>query len=181
MQRTPSINTILFYSTILAGLHALATYHNLYFYIWWFDIPMHILGGVLVGVAVLYAYHFVFVKASLDKNKRTTWLILLASVFFVGVGWEYFEFAKGITFNMIGSYRTDVLKDIIMDMLGGTFSGVYFVNNSKMKSVLRSFVAGIPLLENYTSQPTLVKVNNDEEGVGNEVKNGAQISNHLAQ
>lgn len=88
---------------------------------------MHILGGVLVVAVVLAFYEGLCSKAIFQNQKSTAWWVMFAGVLFVGVAWEYFEYMKGITFNTIGSYRIDVLKDISMDMLGGIFSGVCFL------------------------------------------------------
>jgi hypothetical protein len=127
MYRTP-ITTILFLSLVLAISHGLATYFNLYFFVWWFDTPMHILGGVLVGVVMLTFYNELCTRRIFQKKNLIAWAILVAGVLFVGVAWEYFEYAKGITFNTIGSYRLDILKDIGMDMLGGLIAGIFILH-----------------------------------------------------
>ncbi len=126
-----SLKTILYLSLALAFFHGLATYYNLYFFIWWFDIPMHLLGGVLVGTVALFFYRFFCLKGMIKEDEHTAWTLLIASILFVGGAWELFEYAKGITFNTIGSYRLDVLKDLAVDILGVVFSGVYYLSNKK--------------------------------------------------
>ena len=122
-----SIFTVLFLSVVLAILHGLATYFSWYFFIWWSDIPMHILGGFLVGVATLFVYRQLCLKGFAQESRVTAWWFLCAGLLFVGVAWEYFEYSKELTFNTIGSYHLDVLKDMAMDLFGGLLAGIYFL------------------------------------------------------
>ncbi|MEM3394282.1 MAG: hypothetical protein QXY79_04475, partial [Candidatus Methanomethylicia archaeon] len=39
---------------IILGLHIPAVLYDYYYNIWWFDIPMHILGGLWVGFLFFY-------------------------------------------------------------------------------------------------------------------------------
>ncbi len=90
---------------------------------------MHILGGFLVGVTALFLYRQLCLKGFTQESRVTAWYFLCAWLLFIGVAWEYFEYSKELTFNTIGSYHLDVLKDVAMDLLGGFLAGVYFLRN----------------------------------------------------
>lgn len=122
-----SLKIIFYLSLMLAILHGLAMHYDLYFFIWWLDIPMHVLGGALVVAVACYTYQRLCEVGVVSEQKVVKGWIFFASVLFVGVAWEYFEYSKDLTFNTIGSYRLDVLKDIVMDLLGAFVAGIFLL------------------------------------------------------
>jgi hypothetical protein len=122
-----SLKIIFYLSLVLAILHGLAMYFDLYFFIWWLDIPMHVLGGALVAYVACFLYQRLCTSGVVIEQRTAMYGVIFASVLFVGVAWEYFEYSKDLTFNTIGSYRMDVIKDIVMDLLGGFVAGIFLL------------------------------------------------------
>lgn len=88
---------------------------SLYYTVEVYDVFMHFLGGVgiaLFVVALLRSYR----DGALFSAKN-----LLVSVIIVGIVWEIFEIAFGLTGHPVGSrlYTIDTIQDLIMDTLGG--------------------------------------------------------------
>ena len=82
--------------------------------IWWFDIPLHILGGVWAGLWVATAGEFFSIRLSI-------WHIVL-SVLLIGIGWEVFEYVFDMKGSAFMSYPVDTAKDLIADCIGGVIA-----------------------------------------------------------
>ena len=98
----------------LAILHNAALTFFLYWRYSWFDIPMHVLGGICVafGVAVI--------PFSLSRL-RSFPVTLMSSVLmagFIGIAWELFEVFAGISI-MDEDFVLDTTIDLCMDLVGG--------------------------------------------------------------
>ena len=90
-----------------------------YFSIWYFDMPMHLLGGFWVGLASIYIF-------SLKEFNFKFILKVLICVLLIGFFWEIFEILvdKSITqdsFNIL-----DTTSDMFFDLAGGGLSIIYF-------------------------------------------------------
>jgi hypothetical protein len=88
--------------------------------IWFFDMPIHFLGGAWVNMFFIYAF---------SRTGRKSDLILAGVIFTLawGVGWEIFEYA---VFNKIGSTPfsiLDTLSDICFDMAGCLAAFIYYM------------------------------------------------------
>jgi len=128
------IRLALIVAIFVAFLHGAATIFFLYSFYWWFDIPLHFLGGFCAGLISLYFYSFFHSQKS--RPKTSFWL-LVAAIFgtiAVGLVWELFEYSVGITFNTVGDYFLDTVKDLIMDILGGYAAYLYFIARKIHKS-----------------------------------------------
>ena len=92
--------------------------NGLYFQYSFYDIFMHILGGVGIGLFIT-----AFVKSNFSHftNALHVRRNIVIGVFLVGIVWELFE----IYFNIAGAplwtkaYYIDTVKDLIDDMIGG--------------------------------------------------------------
>ena len=87
--------------------------------IWYFDMIMHFLGGVWVGLFFIYTL-------SVDEaSLKSLWQVVLLTLL-IGVSWEIYEFVVN---NMIGRVPFDILdtlSDIFWDVAGGFVSLFYF-------------------------------------------------------
>ncbi len=125
---------IFFLILLIAGLNQLAIDLLLYWKIWWFDIMMHFLGGLWIGLASLWIYlfsgYFDSFKSFKNKDWETILIISILSVFVVGVGWEIFEFIFEIDFS--NNYIWDTTSDLIMDFVGSfvAASVIMFISNN---------------------------------------------------
>ncbi len=74
------------------------------------DIPMHIMGGVVVATLFLCAGSYIGKYFSL---KNTIYF-----VFIIGIFWEIFEIVGGVMNIYENGYIFDTTKDLLMDLLG---------------------------------------------------------------
>jgi hypothetical protein len=106
----------LFFSAIttLAIVHTLAIRFFLYWKYTWFDIPMHILGGICIalGISILP-----FFKIQLSPRYTTIILYIIVALV-VGILWEIFEFTFGISV-YDETFVADTISDLFMDVVGG--------------------------------------------------------------
>lgn len=121
---------------IIAALNFLADYFHLYFILWWFDMPMHFLGGFWVGGMALWFYFFnTRVNNKLTAFNRAKKLIFyLAAVMAVSLIWELFEFSLDTFVVSRTNDIIDTLSDLFMDALGATSMFVYF-SYSKFRNI----------------------------------------------
>lgn len=108
------LTTILFliaFST-LAVIHLVALKLSLYWYFFWFDIPMHVFGGAIIALGF-----FTLRDLKLFPNKHLTFVKVLLLVFCVALMWEAFEFFAGVP--IIDDFVVDTLTDMSMGLLGG--------------------------------------------------------------
>jgi hypothetical protein len=107
---------ILFFAALIAGLNLLALKYFLFWRLWWFDIPMHILGGFIIGSIALWLVAYEVPISIRLKINRLLVAILVTLV--IGIAWEIFEYQVGITKGEPG-YWFDTVHDVIDDVIGG--------------------------------------------------------------
>ncbi len=111
--------TTLVLAVFILILNNIATHKSWYFFIWWFDMPMHALGGLFVS----------FLATSLFVSKRFSSKIyregqfffsVIVSVFVIGILWEVFELSieKLVQFAELVSFK-DSVSDMFFDLAGG--------------------------------------------------------------
>jgi len=123
----------LFVAFVIIIVNYYANYYQIYWLLPWFDIPMHIAGGFMVGL---------FTQTAIDHATSTDYFIRLAeymglhtskvfytllAVLIVGVAWEFAECYLGLTDGLGPISRIDTIKDVIDDIIGGTLS-IWFWN-----------------------------------------------------
>lgn len=91
---------------------------------WWFDTSLHFIGGFFI--AMLFGAYFVNTKFS---SKKDRWLAIVGAATFIGVIWEFVEYAASqmlveplynhfdIRAYFIGDLD-DTMKDLLMDVVG---------------------------------------------------------------
>lgn len=102
-------------------IHIIATFAGWYESFWWFDIPMHLIGGA--GVA-LSSYHLLQ-----DYDKRNQFdsqsvalkiLIITGFVAIAAVCWEFMEFTLDTYVNTnLQPGIADTMKDLANGLTGG--------------------------------------------------------------
>jgi hypothetical protein len=92
-----------------------ANFYQIYWLLPWFDVPVHIAGGFMVGL---------FAQTGLDYLNIRKNRILFISLFviLVGVGWELVEWYLGNTDGLGPLSKINTIKDIIDDIIGGVLS-----------------------------------------------------------
>ena len=92
----------------LAVLHIFALENDLYWKFQWFDLMTHFLGGIWA------ALFFYWVDSAFGRASNL--LLVVGSALLLGMAWEVFELAAGIS--NAPNYVSDTLIDLLMDILG---------------------------------------------------------------
>lgn len=118
--------------TIIFLCNLVGAYFGFYNF-WWFDTSLHFLGGFFVAMLMSY-----YLAEHLGKSKLKNVLILAGMTAFIGVVWEFAEYAAAQTlveplYNNFG-FRAyfigdldDTIKDLFMDILGGLTFAIFYV------------------------------------------------------
>jgi len=114
MPKPKIITDIAVVGLLVAALHVRAIASAWYWSYWWMDIVMHFLGGLFVGLVVVWA--LCQVRENGFEIKNTT-LVVLLGVLIVSVGWEVFEYMTGVFLSE--ELFPDTLYDLVFDVLGG--------------------------------------------------------------
>lgn len=128
MHKTSLFKQILVLFFVIFVLNIIADIFYLHWTIWWYDVFLHFLAGICVGL--------VFVMLNIYNNKSSyshkNLVLGILSVLFVGVVWEIFELKIGQTFLADGvHYYRDTFSDIMADLSGGFVSMVYVSKSKK--------------------------------------------------
>jgi hypothetical protein len=133
-------NFLIFLIIFIAITNGLANMFSWYWRIPWFDMPMHFLGGLWVGLVALWLYFYSGILSFTQKVSPfkiyKIFAVSLIAVIIVGGIWELFEFGVNtvIVFSTQNS-PLDTVSDIIFDILGGaTAAGSYFAIYLKNKN-----------------------------------------------
>ncbi|HNW71511.1 MAG TPA: hypothetical protein PKZ36_02590 [Candidatus Paceibacterota bacterium] len=126
INRKKLLNRIILFILFIFVLNFLAMKFYWYSSIWWFDMPMHLLGGFWIGITLIW---FLSLKNLSLKNV----IIVILGVLLVGIGWEIFEISvdkivTGNVFNVL-----DTMSDICFDLSGGFLSMFYFLKRIMVK------------------------------------------------
>ncbi|MEK7140847.1 MAG: hypothetical protein AAB815_03620 [Patescibacteria group bacterium] len=99
-------------------INSLAMKFYWYFTIWYFDMPMHFLGGFWLGLLLIWFFR-------IDKVSPRLIFKISLGVLLIGVSWEVFEFWANNFIGQIPFSIPDTLSDIFFDLAGG-LSAVFF-------------------------------------------------------
>jgi len=109
---------------VIAILHTLAFYFYWYYTVWWFDLVMHTLGGLLVGGTFAHFYVNMWNK---QISVLGAFVVSITVVFAVGVGWEVFEFLLDKFLIRMQNDVFDTVTDLGLDIVGG-FLGALLIS-----------------------------------------------------
>lgn len=113
-RRFPFI-TIFGLFVFIAVLYAIGLYFKLLWQIWWYDILLHTLAGVLISLVFLgliRMYGFTF------RKMHHMFIPAIAAALVIGLLWEVFELVIGATFVSKAGYKTDTSIDLVCDIVG---------------------------------------------------------------
>ena len=103
---------------------------DLYYIVWWFDMPMHFFGGFFLSLLCFYIfskYYATFVSFSFAKQAYA----VIFSTLLLGIAWEIFETALDIFITSNKQILLDTTSDIFFD-LAGALAGLLYL---KRKSI----------------------------------------------
>ena len=128
------LKTLFILIWVLTFVHMIAEYYYLYWRLPWFDIVTHFLGGIWVGLAVVWAYYLSgYVRTPTLPDRKALWLVLALGLF-VGILWEGYELAVWVVSEagIPSRYLPDTLLDICVDVVGVLVG--YSVSQKVLKS-----------------------------------------------
>jgi hypothetical protein len=111
---------------IINFLHLWAIGNYFYWVYWWFDILMHFLGGLWVGITFLWTYTIFFRDDLLNRKK--IFLMSFIMILLTIISWEIFElFIQNDLSDP--NFLSDTSSDMLLGMIGGSVAYRYFVFN----------------------------------------------------
>ena len=119
MNKQDLLKTSLWLVIAIFFLNSMAMKFHWYFTIWWFDMPMHFLGGIFIGLLAL------------AFSPRRPVLTAFLSVLMIGVLWELFEFSLDTFITYNPHNFLDTFSDLVFDLVGGLTASLYFLYNYK--------------------------------------------------
>jgi hypothetical protein len=128
--KKPLIVEIFLSALLVAFLHKVALSLFLYWTTSWFDILMHFLGGLVIGLIAAFVF-FIYPSGRLGSgfvsipkdHKGSAFLIVIGSVLVVALTWELWELFVGFT--DVLDDQADTILDVIMGLIGGTTAFLY--------------------------------------------------------
>lgn len=112
-------------------VNSFALQFSWYWVFWWFDMPMHFLGGLFLGGLSLYIYSHYVLKNNQKKWSLYRWFrMVLLFVLSFGVLWEFYEFFIDYFLKHTDNNILDTLSDVFFDTAGGMSAFLYFLIRS---------------------------------------------------
>nr|WP_312577610.1 hypothetical protein [Sedimentibacter sp.] len=105
----------------------------------WWDLLMHILSGIILGIIANVILIKNTGKFKIKKSFRFLFIVGIACI--GGVVWEIFEFRVDLLFKLDtqlanGSGISDTMWDLIMDFTGGVGAAIYFIVSKKENKII---------------------------------------------
>ena len=118
---------------IVLIFHVVFSSLGFYYIYWWFDIPMHFLGGFSIGITSSFLLSLFQKKQYLGKINFLLGIIFVVSmVSLTAVGWEFFEFLMSNLYHLnLQPSLNDTLADLFFGIFGGIIAGLIFSNKIK--------------------------------------------------
>lgn len=113
---------------LLFVIQAIATYWHLFFFIWWLDIPMHILGGIWVALFALASYYASSRIKEKDRSAIFVLAVAIACTLTIGLFWEFYEFGVDHAVGDSGVGLLDTLQDLANDLVGAILAALLFMH-----------------------------------------------------
>lgn len=111
----------------VAALHILGTALFLYWAFWWYDILVHFLASMWLGLLASWT--------SLIWGVQPRMWFVLGCVLVVSLGWELFEFGIGATqwSTFFRATSLDTALDVVVNVIGG-LGGRYLARGAQSTS-----------------------------------------------
>lgn len=128
---------------LIFAANTLAMRLSWYFYYWWFDMPMHFLGGAWVAYTALVLFSSSKTAGTGSAHSLSERLLLaLVATLAIGLLWEVFEFGVGEAVRLSNNPIIDSVSDIFFDASGGIAGAAYFIFRHKGREDARPRGAG---------------------------------------
>jgi hypothetical protein len=123
---------LLFFALLTAVLHYISLVNHLYFTVYWFDIPMHFLGGLTMGFLALFIFFtsgYVPPLSRIKDNRCAVFVVVVSFTLVIGLGWELWEIFVG--FSDVMKDQGDTMLDLVMDFFGAL--AAFYYSKTKIK------------------------------------------------
>ena len=115
---------------IIGFLHLLALEREYYWLLSWYDIMMHLLGGFWTVATIFWLRNEGLLPFTLNFSRA-----LLATIA-IGLAWEVYELAFGLTFTAKAGYLEDTMLDLMFDLSGAL--GAWWVIRNRNNELFRA-------------------------------------------
>ena len=134
MKKNTILGHIALLSMVFATAHIVALKLSLYWTTGWFDLAMHLFGGFLGTLIVVYVLQKVGISPRTLPRKMFLLAFVVISVFAVGVVWELWEIFVGFTDPFDKADQVDTVIDLVMDIIGAIIAFVYYDKRLRTKA-----------------------------------------------
>lgn len=133
MNREGLLKHLVFLMFFIFIAHLFAQKFYWYYSIWYFDMPMHLLGGFLSGLFLIWVLSY---KNISQPSSLKFILKIILGVLFIGILWEMFEFLVNnyVVKNLFLINNLDSLSDLFFDLSGGAMAIFYFLKRIMVQS-----------------------------------------------
>ncbi|MBP7805231.1 MAG: hypothetical protein KA052_03380, partial [Candidatus Pacebacteria bacterium] len=114
MLRKKFLNRLCISIITLAVINQLATYFHWYNLLWWFDIPMHFLGGF----TVFYFSAILWLPARKWVSDTRFIFEAVITTVLIGVLWEALELYLFFNYGSPAFFTLDSISDVVFDLAG---------------------------------------------------------------
>ncbi len=102
-------------------IHIIATVIGWYEAIWYFDKPMHFIGGIAIAISAYYLIAYFEQAGKLQISWKPLRILAITSIVALSaVSWEFMEFyLDSISYSVMQPSVRDTITDLVMGVLGG--------------------------------------------------------------
>lgn len=130
MKKYPILARLVLFSSLLLIAHLFALRFSIYWTVEGYDSFMHIFGGFIGSLMVIYTLQKIGISPQSIPKKIILLLFVVISVIAVGSIWELWEIFVGFTDPFTD--MLDTISDLIMDTIGSIIGFIYY--DKKLKS-----------------------------------------------
>jgi uncharacterized membrane protein YjdF len=120
----------MFFCILFLAGHLFALYFSIYWTVEGYDSIMHMFGGFIGALLVIYTLQKIGISPQSLPKKIILLLFVVISVIAVGSIWELWEIFVGFTDPFTD--MLDTISDLIMDTLGSIIGFIYY--DKKLRS-----------------------------------------------
>ncbi|MFT5281151.1 MAG: hypothetical protein ACI9AR_000609 [Flavobacteriaceae bacterium] len=109
-------------------VNLLAMWLHWYSSMWWFDIPMHFVGGFWLAALFGWLFHSRFFRLWQGSKVWLFFTLSLLLIFTMIIAWEVFEFSLDSIVKLNIQNIPDALSDVCFGLSGGLLGTLYLYN-----------------------------------------------------
>jgi hypothetical protein len=134
MRKNMILSHIALLSMVFATAHVVALKLSLYWTTGWFDLVMHLFGGFLGTLIVVYVLQKVGISPRTLPRKMFLLAFVVISVFAIGVVWELWEIFIGFTDPFDKMVQVDTIIDLVIGIIGSLVAFIFYDKRLRTKA-----------------------------------------------